>query len=106
MKCLRPDDPLRAVACAVEMQLAMTSVNDRNRRAGYPEVALGIGINTGEVVIGNIGSRKRIKDAVVGRAVNLTARIESYPVGGQDHLFLKAVSRMWRHLSDRALPPN
>jgi adenylate cyclase len=80
---LRPDDPLRAVACAVEMQLAMTSVNARNRQAGYPEVALGIGINTGEVVMGNIGSKKRIKYAVVGRAVNLTARIESYTVGGQ-----------------------
>jgi adenylate cyclase len=80
---LRPDDPQRAVACAVEMQLAMTSVNERNRQAGYPQVALGIGINTGEVVIGNIGSKKRIKYAVVGRAVNLTARIESYTVGGQ-----------------------
>ena len=80
---LRPDDPQRAVACAVEMQLAMTSVNERNRRAGYPKVALGIGINTGEVVVGNIGSQKRIKYAVVGRAVNLTARIESYTVGGQ-----------------------
>jgi adenylate cyclase len=80
---LRPDDPQRAAACAVEMQLAMTSVNERNRRAGYPEVALGIGINTGEVVVGNIGSQKRIKYAVVGRAVNLTARIESYTVGGQ-----------------------
>jgi adenylate cyclase len=80
---LRPDDPRRAVACAVEMQLAMTSVNERNRQSGYPEVALGIGINTGEVVMGNIGSRKRIKYAVVGRAVNLTARIESYTVGGQ-----------------------
>ncbi len=80
---LRPDDPLRAVACALEMQLAMTSVNERNRRSGYPEVALGIGINTGEVVMGNIGSQKRIKYAVVGRAVNLTARIESYTVGGQ-----------------------
>jgi adenylate cyclase len=80
---LRPDDPQRAVACAVEMQLAMTSVNERNRRAGYPEVALGVGLNTGEVVVGNIGSQKRIKYAVVGRAVNLTARIESYTVGGQ-----------------------
>jgi len=80
---LRPDDPQRAVACAVEMQVAMTSVNERNRRAGYPEIALGVGINTGEVVVGNIGSQKRIKYAVVGRAVNLTARIESYTVGGQ-----------------------
>jgi adenylate cyclase len=80
---LRADDPRRAVACAVAMQLAMTSVNERNRQSGYPEVALGIGINTGEVVMGSIGSQKRIKYAVVGRAVNLTARIESYTVGGQ-----------------------
>ncbi len=79
----RPDDAQRAVACAVEMQLAMASVNDRNRRSGYPEVALGIGINTGKMVVGNIGSQKRTKYGVVGRNVNLTARIESYTVGGQ-----------------------
>jgi len=79
----RPDDARRAVACAVEMQLAMASVNDRNRQAGYPEVALGIGVNTGKMVVGNIGSKKRMKYGVVGRNVNLTSRIESYTVGGQ-----------------------
>jgi adenylate cyclase len=79
----RPDDAQRAVACAVEMQLAMASVNDRNRQAGYPEVALGIGVNTGNMVVGNIGSKKRTKYGVVGSNVNLTARIESYTVGGQ-----------------------
>jgi adenylate cyclase len=79
----RPDDAQRAVACAVEMQLAMVSVNDRNRQAGYPEVALGIGVNTGNMVVGNIGSKKRTKYGVVGSNVNLTARIESYTVGGQ-----------------------
>ena len=75
--------PERAVACAVDMQLAMASVNDRNRQAGYPEVALGIGVNTGTMVVGNIGSKKRTKYGVVGSNVNLTARIESYTVGGQ-----------------------
>jgi adenylate cyclase len=79
----RPDDAQRAVACAVDMQLAMASVNDRNRQAGYPEVALGIGVNTGTMVVGNIGSKKRTKYGVVGSNVNLTARIESYTVGGQ-----------------------
>jgi CheY-like chemotaxis protein len=63
---LPPDDPRRAVACAVEMQLAMAAVNERNRRAGYPEVALGMGINTGDVVMDNMGSQKRIKYAAVG----------------------------------------
>jgi adenylate cyclase len=47
------------------------------------EIAMGIGINTGEVVAGNIGSQSRAKYAVVGNHVNLTARIESYTVGGQ-----------------------
>ncbi len=79
----RDDDTIRAVACAVEMQAAMEEVNRRNREAGYPEVVMGIGINTGSVVVGNIGSRKRTKYAVVGRNVNLTSRIESYTVGGQ-----------------------
>ncbi len=79
----RDDDAQRAVACAVEMQQAMDMVNARMREAGYPEVAQGIGINTGDVVVGNIGSEKRSKYGVVGQTVNLTSRIESYTVGGQ-----------------------
>lgn len=69
---LRDDDALRAVACALDMQLAMHEVNERNKAAGYPEVAMGIGINTGSAVVGNIGSRKRVKYGVVGSSVNLT----------------------------------
>jgi class 3 adenylate cyclase/CheY-like chemotaxis protein len=79
----REDDALRAVACAVEMQRAMERVNEFNRREGLPAVEMGIAIHTGEVVVGNIGSDKRAKYGVVGSPVNLTARIESYTVGGQ-----------------------
>jgi len=79
----REGDALRAVKCAVEMQLAMALVNAAYDKAGYPQVEMGIGINTGEVIVGNIGSRKRSKYAVVGRHVNTTSRIESYTVGGQ-----------------------
>ncbi len=79
----RDDHARRAVACALEMQTAMEEVNRRNRAAGYPQVEMGIGINTGELVVGNIGSSKRAKYGVVGRHVNLTSRIESYTVGGQ-----------------------
>jgi len=80
---LQEDDAQRAVACALEMQQAMDDVNTRYREAGYPEVSMGIGINTGDVVVGNIGSSKRTKYGVVGRHVNLTSRIETYTVGGQ-----------------------
>jgi adenylate cyclase len=79
----RDDDAERAVACAMAMQLAMAGVNTQNRAEGLPEVEMGIGIHTGEVVVGNIGSDKRTKYGVVGSHVNLTARIESYTVGGQ-----------------------
>ena len=79
----REDDAERAVACAVEMQLAMAGVNEQNRRDGLPEISMGIGINTGEVVVGNIGSRKRAKYGIVGSDVNLAYRIESYTSGGQ-----------------------
>ncbi len=79
----RADDAERAVACAVEMQLAMQRVNEINRELGFPETAMGIGIHTGEVVVGNIGSERRAKYGIVGQNVNLTSRIESYTVGGQ-----------------------
>jgi predicted ATPase/class 3 adenylate cyclase len=79
----RPDDAERAVACALEMQLAMPQVNEWNRRNKLPNLEMGIGINTGEVVAGNIGSRKRAKYGIVGSNVNLASRVEAYTVGGQ-----------------------
>lgn len=79
----RPDDADRAIACAVEMQLAMEKVNAGNREKGFPELEMGIGINTGRIVAGNVGSDMRVKYAVVGSHVNLAARVESHTVGGQ-----------------------
>jgi len=79
----RPDDADRALACALEMQLAMEQVNQRNRQHSLPDLEMGIGINTGKVVAGNIGSDMRVKYAVVGSNVNLAGRVESFTVGGQ-----------------------
>jgi len=73
----------QAIACAIDMQNAMGRVNEENRANGLPELEMGIGLNETEVVVGNIGSRKRSKYAVVGSGVNMTSRIESYTVGGQ-----------------------
>jgi len=77
------DAAQRAACCALEMQKAMSGVNAHNRERGWPEIEMGIALHTGEVVVGNIGSTKRSKYGVVGRNVNLTARIESFTVGGQ-----------------------
>ncbi|XXX82377.1 adenylate/guanylate cyclase domain-containing protein [Sorangium sp. So ce134] len=77
------DDARRAVACALEMQIAMDAVNDKNSAEGLPTLQMGIALNTGPVVVGNIGSEARTKYGVVGSQVNLTSRIESCTVGRQ-----------------------
>lgn len=79
----REDDPQRAIACAISMQLAMTQINQQMQSWGYLPLEMGIGVHTGEVVVGNIGSEQRAKYGVVGSQVNLTYRIESYTTGGQ-----------------------
>ena len=72
-----------AAAAAVAMQMQMEAINEWNAERGYPVLEMGIGINTGEVIVGNIGSEKRTKYGVVGSHVNLCGRIESYTIGGQ-----------------------
>ena len=79
----REDHARRAVACALAMQLAMGEVNERAAAMGLPRLQMGVGISTGDVVVGNIGSEKRMKYGVVGSPVNETGRIESATVGGQ-----------------------
>lgn len=79
----RGDDAGRAIACALEMQAAVEGINARNHALGLPAIGIGIGLNTGKVVAGNIGSERRSKYAVVGHAVNLTARIEAFTTAGE-----------------------
>ena len=73
----------KAVACGLAMQLAMAEVNQRLVAKGAAELEMGIGIHTGPVVVGNIGSLRRTKYAAVGSNVNLAGRIESFTTGGQ-----------------------
>ena len=77
------DDPVRAVACGIAMQKELVGLNKEFVEEGYPPLEMGIGINTGQVVVGNIGSEVRMKYGIVGRAVNVAARIESNTIGGE-----------------------
>ncbi len=72
-----------AVATAMCMQKRMEEINRWNEARGYGRLAMGIGIHTAEVIVGNIGSQLRTKYGVMGAAVNLTGRIESYTTEGQ-----------------------
>lgn len=77
------DHARKAIICALAMQAAMPGINRVLAEWGYPELEMGIGINTGEVVIGNVGSEQRAQYGAVGAAVNLAFRIESYSTGGE-----------------------
>lgn len=77
------DDPARAVACALAMQRTLAELNRELLADGLPLLEMGIGINTGPVVVGNLGSETRTKYGIVGAVVNIASRIESNTVGGQ-----------------------
>ncbi len=79
----QPDHAKRAVACALDMQEAITRVNADSAASGLPPVSMGIGINTGEVIVGNIGSHLHMKHSVIGSAVNIAARILDHSIPGQ-----------------------
>ena len=72
-----------AVACAVAMQRLMPAVNAWNESQHYPEISMGIGIHSGQAILGNIGSDVRMKYDMIGRDVSLASRIESFTEGGQ-----------------------
>lgn len=100
----RNDDLERAIACAVEMQLAMQQVNDQISERGYPQLYMGVGINTGEVVVGRLGSDLHHEYTIIGDEVNLAFRIEAYSLRGQILL-----SEHSRHLAETYIecgPPN
>ena len=78
-----PEHAQKAVKCAVTMQLTRQGLNATLVQQGLPALEMGIGMNSGLCVVGNMGSQTRIKYGVVGQAVNLAARLESFTVGGQ-----------------------
>jgi adenylate cyclase len=77
------DHAAKAVACGLAMQLAMADVNVRLAATAGVQLEMGIGIHTGRVIVGNIGSLRRTKYAAVGSNVNLAGRVESFTTGGQ-----------------------
>jgi adenylate cyclase len=70
----KEDDADRAVRAAVEMQRALVALNAKWREAGKPPIAIHVGLNTGPVAAGNIGSEQYIQYATIGDATNVASR--------------------------------
>ena len=71
-----PQHAGNAVAAAFEIQEALVNINREFEAQGWPKIQLGIGINTGVVSVGNMGSKYRMAYTVLGDAVNLAARLQ------------------------------
>lgn len=69
---------VNAVKCANAMLLKVQELQKKWLEEGKPKIEIGVGINTGEAFVGNIGSEKRLEYTVIGDMVNLASRIESY----------------------------
>ncbi len=70
--------PANAVKCGWEMLKMVDRLQDKWLKEGKPKIEIGIGINTGDAFVGNIGSEKRLEYTVIGDMVNIASRIESY----------------------------
>ena len=78
-----PEDASNALNAAVAMQRRLLGINTELRQEGLSEVGVGIGLHTGDVVVGYIGSERRSEYTAIGDAVNTASRLESNAKGGQ-----------------------
>lgn len=70
------DHAEKSIECALRMQIKLADLRVKWKDQGFPEVSIRVGVNTGEVFHGNIGSHKRLKYGVLGDSVNLASRLE------------------------------
>jgi adenylate cyclase len=92
--------PVNAVKCAYEMLKKVEELQDKWLFEGKPKIEIGIGINTGEAFVGNIGSEKRLEYTVIGDTVNLASRIEGY--NKVYHTNFLVSSSTYKYISDIA----
>jgi adenylate cyclase len=100
-----PDDPVRAVRTALKMLDALRTFNAERDAQGLPWFEIGIGINSGEVVAGYIGSSKAMQYTVIGAPVNLAARLCSAAKGMQVLIAETTWNLVRNHFEVRELEP-
>ncbi len=94
-----PVEPMipKSLQCAFSMRKSMNAFNRQTQAEKLAPLAMGIGINAGEVVVGNIGSKTRAKYGIVGSPVNLTQRIQSEAGSGEVIISQSLYRRIGNH---------
>jgi adenylate cyclase len=77
------DGPFKCVKTAIEMRQKLTFLNEKWKAEKKPQIQVGYGINTGEAIVGNIGSERRMEYTAIGDMVNVAARVEGETEGSQ-----------------------
>jgi adenylate cyclase len=103
---VHPDDAMRSVSCALEQMEVLGRFNRRRLEAKLPALAIGIGIHTGPLVAGYIGSSKALSYTVIGDTANTSARLCGVATAGQVLVSEATLARLGGKFDVEELPPS
>jgi adenylate cyclase len=99
------DGPYKAVACALAMMHGLAEFNRTRASEGLPEIKIGIGINTGKVITGSIGSTRALQYTAIGDAMNVASRLVNVATSGEVIISESTYNLVAERVEAEALPP-
>ncbi len=99
------DNAFKCVKTAVEMRLRLDKLNEKWKAEKKPQIKVGYGINTGEAIVGNIGSERRMEYTAIGDMVNVAARIEGETEGSQIFITEETFQELGNRVAVKKLKP-
>lgn len=100
-----PDDPIRSVQCALDQMEVLGRFNRKRVEGGHPPLAVGMGLHTGPLVAGYVGSSKAMSYTVIGDTANTSARLCGIALAGQVIVSEHTLARLGTRFEVDELPP-
>lgn len=100
-----PDDAIRSVQCALDQMEVLGRFNRKRVEAGHPPLAVGMGLHTGPLVAGYVGSSKAMSYTVIGDTANTSARLCGIALAGQVIVSEYTLARLGPRFEVEELPP-